>query len=232
MQSIKSTVGSSYRGGSVYLDHIPNLSDEAIIILKYDQDGIQAFETAYGDYYVLGYNIGADHAMTVSTSSRSNSKTEIKTLTAKAESFLLNVNYTTQTSSSSASGDADLNVIGFDSLSGTTMKRTTTWGASATLDFNKIQLDTSDLLTMGDRIATRVEQRLRDLGLPVGSFSQEKNDPDDVVTGSTELGPPRVTVGRDTCQALVESGLVVELVLLPVRNLRQVREWMLQDDII
>lgn len=203
----------------MYIDHLPDLTDEAIITLKYDQGGISTFEQVYGDYYVLGYNLGGDHAMTVSTSSRSDERTEVRTLTAKAEAFLLNVDYTTQTSSSSSSGNADLRVVGYDTLSGSNMDRLTTWASSATLDFNRVQMETSDLLTMGDRLATRVEECLcRVLGLPTGE--------------STSRGPVQTRIDRSTCKSLIESGLVVELVLLPVRQLRDVQAWMLEDDII
>jgi hypothetical protein len=57
------------------LSAIPKLTDQAIIVVKY-QGGINTFEERYGDYYVAGYRLGGDTGVLFGTSKSTTFKDE------------------------------------------------------------------------------------------------------------------------------------------------------------
>ncbi|KAK0543045.1 hypothetical protein OC846_006545 [Tilletia horrida] len=234
---IKTSFRASYRCGTILLRDPPQLTLESQRILKYD-GGIEAFERKYGDYYVFGYNLGADNSMMVSTNSKSMSLNERKTLTVKVETFFFDINFTEHFDSAEASASASLRCTGYDSLEGSVMDREQSWSASSTPEFARMQAEMQRMRLLGANLPSRVERRTADLGLLLGPDSIVKSRlSTDVLNKSNNtpyapLGTLEREVDQDTCDRLIKSGLVVELVLMPVRTLRQVRYWISEDDII
>lgn len=237
-KDIKVSVRSSYRCGSILMRTPPLLSPEASLALKYG-DGIEEFENVFGDYYLFGFNLGADNAMMVSTSTASLSNSEGKTLSVKATSLLLNVEHTEHFDTSSYSASSTLSINGYDTLAGTTLCRSTRWQGSASVEFDAVQRETRRMRLLGDTLPSRVEGKARSLGLPLG-IRKVATNMDWVTEGgangdgsnAVSLSGQETAVDRDTCQRLFDSGLVIEMVLLPCRSLRSVQRWMYSDDVI
>ncbi|KAE8250066.1 hypothetical protein A4X13_0g4961 [Tilletia indica] len=229
---VMTSVRSSYRCGSVLLRQAPELTTEAQIELKYG-DGLEGFEDRFGDYYLFGYNIGGDNTMMVSTNSQSMSLAERRTLSVKIESFFFDIEFTTHFDSAEASASASLRVTGYDSLLHTVIDQSQSWAASATADFDRMQRDTAKMRNLGSTLPTRVEKKAEEVGLllsPTAVFGDRavkiNNSP------YTPIAALERDVDESLCERLVKSGLVVEMVLIPVRSLRSVQYWITEDDII
>ncbi|CAD6886563.1 unnamed protein product [Tilletia controversa] len=233
---IKTSVRASYRCGTVLLRQPPELSQEAQIELKYG-GGIDAFEQKYGDYYLFGYNLGGDNSMMVSTNSMSMSLAERKTLSIKLETFLFDIEFTQHFDSAESSASASLRVTGYDTLTASILDDEKSWAASSTAEFDRMQRETARMRNLGSMLPTRVEQKAAELGLLLGpaGMVQQRLKSDLAKRNNTPFAPMAAlekTVDKELCDRLIKSCLVVELVLMPVRSLRQVRYWMTEDDII
>ncbi|CAD6898040.1 unnamed protein product [Tilletia laevis] len=234
-QDIKTSFRSSYRCGSVLLRQAAELSQEAQLLLKYN-GGIEAFEKKYGDYFVLGYNLGADNQMMVSTSAQSMSQTERMALAVRVEFLFFDISFSYQIESHQASSNSSLRVTGYDTLSHSNLDKNQSWSSTSTVEFDRVRQESAKMKVLGSILPTRVEQRAREIGLPVSDRSKG------IPLGSRSIPLPtgpyaplaalEYEVDIDLCSKLVRSGLVVELVLAPVRSLRQVRYWMTEDDIV
>ncbi|CAD6884721.1 unnamed protein product [Tilletia laevis] len=232
---IKTSFRSSYRCGSVLLRQAAELSQEAQLLLKYN-GGIEAFEKKYGDYFVLGYNLGADNQMMVSTSAQSMSQTERMALAVRVEFLFFDISFSYQIESHQASSNSSLRVTGYDTLSHSNLDKNQSWSSTSTVEFDRVRQESAKMKVLGSILPTRVEQRAREIGLPVSDRSKG------IPLGSRSIPLPtgpyaplaalEYEVDIDLCSKLVRSGLVVELVLAPVRSLRQVRYWMTEDDIV
>ncbi|PWN43860.1 hypothetical protein IE81DRAFT_365491 [Ceraceosorus guamensis] len=231
--NIKTSVRASYRCGSIILRRPPELSQESSLALKYGE-GLTEFEAKYGDYFIYGYNLGADNAMLVSTNASSLSTQERKTLTVKAECFLFDVEFTEHFDSASYSASAALNITGYDTLSGSMLDEHTKWQASTSVEFDAVQRRSRTLRLLGDQLPSRVEDACEELGLRLGQG--KANRAESARTGLMQDFAPvaglEKPVDRATCRRLMESNVIVEVVLMPVKSLRSVQEWMYSDDII
>ncbi|KAK0549217.1 hypothetical protein OC846_004171 [Tilletia horrida] len=232
---IKTSFRSSYRCGSVFLRQAASLSEEAKRILKYD-GGIDAFEKKYGDYFVLGYNIGADNQMMVSTNAQSMSQTERLALAVKVELLFFTISFSKDFSSHQESSSSSLRVTGYDTLSHSNLDKTQSWSSTSTVEFDRVQQESAKMRMLGSILPTRVEQKAREVGLPIGDLAKGIPLGARTAPSSTDPYAPLAAlefeVDKDLCSRLVQSGLVVELVLAPVRSLRQVRYWMVEDDVV
>ncbi|KAL9933593.1 hypothetical protein V8E36_007769 [Tilletia maclaganii] len=233
---IKTSFRASYRCGTVLMRTPPELSEEAKLILKYN-GRIEAFEQKYGDYYVFGYNLGADNSMMVSTNSQSMSLNERKTLRVKVETFFFDINFTQHFDSAEASASASLRVSGYDTLAHSNMDREQKWAMSSTTEFAKVQAEMADMRNLGAMLPSRVEQKSAELGLLIGTKGavEDRLKADLAKKNNTPYAPLaslEKAITPELCDKLIKSCLVVELVLMPVRSLRQVRYWMTEDDII
>ncbi|KAK0562768.1 hypothetical protein OC844_002538 [Tilletia horrida] len=236
---VKTSSRASYRCGTVILRQPPALTTEAKLELKYG-GGIEGFERKYGDYYLFGYNLGADNMMLVSTNTASSSMKERKTLSAKASFFLFDISYTQHFDSASASASAALSVSGYDTLEHTNINTASAWASAATTEFDGVIQQGAKMRSMGSQLATRVEDKVAELGLLMGSAATAETVMRLVESGALPamdcIGRPSAHVERpitkEVCERLVKSNLVVELVLRPVRTLREVQYWMHEDDII
>ncbi|CEH18478.1 hypothetical protein CBOM_04878 [Ceraceosorus bombacis] len=231
--NIKTSVRASYRCGSIILRRPPKLSQESSLALKYGE-GLTEFEAKYGDYFVYGYNLGADNAMLVSTNASSLSTQERKTLTVKAECFLFDVEFTEHFDSASYSASAALNITGYDTLSGSTLDEHTKWQASTSVEFDAVQRRSRTMRLLGDQLPSRVEDACEELGLRLGQG--KANRAESARTGLMQDFAPvaglEKPVDRATCRRVMKSNVIVEVVLMPVKSLRSVQEWMYSDDII
>ncbi|CAD6898803.1 unnamed protein product [Tilletia controversa] len=233
---IKTSVRASYRCGTILLRHPPPLSEEAKLELKYG-GGIEAFEQKYGDYFVFGYNLGGDNSMMVSTNSKSMSLAERKTLTVKVESFFFDIEFTQHYDSAEASASASLRVTGYDTLTASNLDDQQSWAASSSAEFDRMQRETARMRNLGATLPTRVEEKAAQLGLALGPswLAAERTNESLAKRNRTPYAPPaslEKAVDRETCDRLIKSCLVVEIVLMPVRSLRQVQYWITEDDVI
>ncbi|KAM0227453.1 hypothetical protein ACHAPO_011515 [Fusarium lateritium] len=112
--SNKASVNTSYRAGSIGYTRSPELSEKAFKILT--TQGVEAFKSVYGDYYVGGYRIGGDAAVLFSTDQSSYSKTEKETVQIEVETWLSDYEESWSTSSTSSSSSADVRVSAFSTL--------------------------------------------------------------------------------------------------------------------
>ncbi|KAJ9115969.1 hypothetical protein QFC22_005112 [Naganishia vaughanmartiniae] len=206
-QQIKKSVRSSYRLGSIRMDRLPSFNNEALIALKYE-GGLSAFEEKYGDYYVCGCALGADNAMLASASMQSNKQSEVLNITAKVESIFGDASWSKDTRSSSASFSMGLSISGYDTLD------QEIHNVSVTSQSMELQRVAKDLMSKGQDLPGRVQEKAAQFGL------------------MDEAGEETFTLTRETYKRMVDGGLVLEFLLMPVASLREVHLWTMNDNII
>ncbi|KAJ9115759.1 hypothetical protein QFC24_006942 [Naganishia onofrii] len=193
---IKKSVRSSYRLGSIRMDRIPAFSNRALITLKYE-GGLAAFEEKYGDYYVCGCILGADNAILASASMQSKAQSDVLNITAKVESIFGDASWSKDTRSSSSSFSMGLTVSGYDTLN------QENHNFSVTSQSMELQRAAKDLMSKGQNLPGRTKERAAQLGLTDGMREE------------------MFSLTRETYKRIVEGGLVLELLLMPVASLRE-----------
>lgn len=189
------------------MDHVPPFSNEALITLKYE-GGLPAFEEKYGDYYVCGCTLGADNAMLASASVQSKKQSDMLNITAKVESIFGDASWSKDTRSSSSSFSMDLTVSGYDTLD------QESHNFSATSQSMELQRVAKDLMSKGQNLPERTNRRAAQLGL------------------TDDMTEETINLTRETYRRLLDGGLVLELLLMPVASLREVHLWTMNDNII
>ena len=184
----------------------PRLSAESIITLKYD-GGLPAFKARYGDYYVAGYRLGGDTALMISGSSAAKKELEKFSITVKVEVLFFEASTTHSEYRASATASSSLRMVGYDTLEHRTWKAADVEGKSAGAASFRAQA--AEVMVRSQSLDIRVMEKLNELG-----FQDEEH------------------LSKEDCDELTKSGLVAELVLLPVSTLREVIEWVIEDDII
>jgi hypothetical protein len=181
------------------LSTIPKLTDQAIITIKYE-GGLNAFEERYGDYYVAGYRLGGDTGVLFASSKSTSIKDEDVSVTVKVETFIADEEYTTSTHWRELSYSAQMDVIGYDTLTHQSILKSS--GEGKTSSPSEIAGDARSLLQMGQDLSWRVEREIKKYGLENG-----------------------VPLSAEVCDQLTKGCLVVELILLPIRTWREVIAW-------
>ena len=201
----KTSIRSTVRNGFVSFERQPQLTTEAIILLKYG-GGLPAFQAKYGDYFLANYRLGGDTGLMLSGSNASKKELEKFGLTVKVEVLLIekSTRHTSNVETNAAKGS--LSLIGYDTLDKQNWH--TLMGDKGQEAFN-LRAQASEIITRAQLLDLRVAQRLDGLGIQDGD-----------------------RLGQDDCKNLIASGLVVELELLPMATLREVIEWVIEDDII
>ena len=194
------------RTGSVTFARQPRLTTEAIITLKYG-GGLTSFHDHYGDYYVAGYKLGGDTGLMISGSNASKKELEKFGITVKLEVLFIEASTThTNDFETLASSNAS-KLVGYDTLDHQC------WKSSELEDRGSAALSlreqAKEIINRSQILDLRVSEKLDEL---------EVRDSDHL--------------SLEDCRKLTGSGLVAELVLLPVETLRQVIEWVIEDDII
>lgn len=225
---LKVSLRASYRCGSILIRQTPSLTPDAARILKYE-DGIEQFERKYGDYYVSGYNLGADNSILVSTDSSLVTEKEKKTVSASADSFLFDVHWSKTWDSQSSIGSARLSSIGYDSLEGKFINESTTWGDANVQHFKEVQKKTQEMISLAYALPSRVEAEAKKQGLLIGLESLRQNVRLDRIDNAD---PFEQEISSEVYERLIRSNLAVEMVLMPIKTLRDVKYWAMEDDVI
>ncbi|KAF5670061.1 hypothetical protein FHETE_4744 [Fusarium heterosporum] len=195
--SNKASVTTSYRAGSAGYARPPELSESAFKILT--KGGVDAFKAAYGDYYVGGYRIGGDASVLFSTDQGSYSETEKNSVQIKVESWLGDYDESWSTSSTNSSSNATVRVSAYSTLEQLIVAKTVQVGGS---EFQVAIRQGRDIHKRAQGLEDGVAKVLAEVGVRHGK-----------------------TVTPRQCTQLCQRAVVVELQLVPVECLRQVRFW-------
>ncbi|KAL7912370.1 hypothetical protein GGI35DRAFT_313071 [Trichoderma velutinum] len=195
--SNKASVTTSYRAGTVAFVRPPDLSSDAFDVL-YGQ-GIDAFSTIYGDFYVGGYRIGGDTSVLFSTDASSRSESERKRVNIDVESWFGDYHEQTSTSSSSTEHSIVVHLSAYSTI-------------EQALISQAVQMGTPEFKNATEK-GRAIYQRARGLNDSIANILKEI----DVRGGRL--------VTREQCAELCRRAVVVELLLVPVECLRQMRYW-------
>lgn len=204
-QSGKTSINSSIRVGFVDLATPPHLTTQAIKVIKYN-GGINAFEERYGDYYVAGYRLGGDTAMLMSSSSTETKEKEVYGVTVTEDVLFFEHSDSWSKEFNAFSSESSLKLLGYDTLSATN------WSEDS---------------RGAQREAVRLLRKSRDIALSTQCLGERLS----AILDEMGLGDGG-ELTMEQCDALTKKGLVVELVLLPLRTVRHVMEWMIHDNLI
>jgi len=166
--------------------------------------GYSKFCERYGDYYLAGYRIGGETGILLSTTSFSSRTDETYGVTATLEVLFFEASKTWTKDFHEANSGQSVKLLGYDTLQGQN------WNSSTTGDGVQVfKKQTLQVLSRSQSILNRVVAALSEHGV-----SDQKG------------------LTNEQCDRLAEAGLVVELLLSPMSSLREVRRWMLEDNII
>lgn len=183
---------------------LPPLSDEAITCLKYG-GGLETFKEIYGDYYVAGYHLGADTGLMLSEGRTTSSTVERLSAKVTVTVLFCEEEHTEEKFFTESSSDSTFQISAFDTLEDLHLSEVRI-GAEGLENLRK---SAADIQSMAARLSSRVASKIEQVGLPEGE-----------------------RLNLEICKKLSKSGLVVQLILLPVETLREVVLWSLSDDII
>lgn len=194
-----------YRSGTVVLEKAPSITAKAKEIIKYE-GGIEALHERFGDYYVSGFALGGDTVAMASAQSEDSSFYRKLKILLQVQ-FLIVTFYSTVTDESEASSftDHQESLTGYDSLS----KKFVLASARNEQMPREALADAKDLARLAHSLGSRVDEKMVEARL-------FENEP----------------LTEEVCERLFRSGLVVELILLPVAQLRDVLMWRTNTDII
>lgn len=211
-QANKSSLRSTYRSGIVTMDRVPAFTDDALIKLKYN-GGLAAFYEEYGDYYLAGYLLGGDTGLFMSLDGDIDVNDEIKTFEAKVKVVGLTKTHRDTFKTTRHSASMSFSFAAYDTLESL---------------FVQTHKDQSIIITTGaqtsrSELSSAVE-RMTTAAHTLDSRTQAK-----ISTIGLSPGNP---VSYSRCVELLKSGVVVELLLLPAKTIREVLEWTTDDNVI
>lgn len=181
-----------FRAGSIRFAKEPPLSVEAKNILQ-SRDGEHAFRMQYGDYYVAGYVLGGDAGAFVSLGQSSRDTTIAKSVTASAKTLFFSKTWTKNSKESIHEEGLECFFCGYDTLSASQK----TGKASSKGEYARLRDLTQSFLDFVEQLPRHVMQELEQLG--IAKHGQ---------------------VSHAECGAICDTGLVVQLVLMPFSCLR------------
>ncbi|TFK32765.1 hypothetical protein BDQ12DRAFT_476790 [Crucibulum laeve] len=191
--SQKLSVRSTMRLGTVAYVDTPGLSSEGFSLLR--QEGVEKFHQTYGDYYVAGLRLGADNATMLSSSSNTDIQSQMDQLKISLKVFGKNHTLMDKKHVSSTSAIAHgTTVTAFD-----TLKNYNHTGQA------------------GDAASCGREAELAARNVYDGQQIQERAF---AVLQSLHISPGQI-ITTEQYRRICESGLVVELLLLPYAGLRE-----------
>ncbi|KAH0494693.1 hypothetical protein TgHK011_008284 [Trichoderma gracile] len=195
--SNKASVTMSYRAGTVAFVRPPELSANAFDVLR--RKGIQGFHTIYGDFYVGGYRIGGDASVLFSTDASSRSETETKRVKIDVESWFGDYHEQSAMSSSRTERSRVVRVSAYSTIEQVLISEAVQMG---TPEFQAATVQGRGIYQRARGLDDTVARILKDIGVSKGRL-----------------------VTREQCAQLCSRAIVVELLLVPVECLRQVRYW-------
>ncbi|XP_014562072.1 hypothetical protein COCVIDRAFT_22036 [Bipolaris victoriae FI3] len=178
----------SIRAGHIRFKADPGLTPYARNVLCKSE---KEFRSIFGDYYVAGYQIGAEVGGCVTITQSDQSEEKLVQVQATAKVLWMKKTISTTTSSKEVSSDHSISINGYDTL------RQRTEEVKGTNLEEIHQMSKACMDRIGNLQAT-VEQTILDLGL------------------GTDAG-----VSVKDCARLCESGLVVQLILAPYSKLAE-----------
>ncbi len=101
--------------GRVILEQTPQFAPETIRILE-GPKGLARFRDLFGDYYVCGYELGADAGACLSASARDSSKEQTLTVTVTVKVLWTSASASHTERSSSAEASSSMTFSGYNSL--------------------------------------------------------------------------------------------------------------------
>lgn len=174
------------------LEQTPRLSSGASKLLHVS--GPEQFRKIYGDFYVCGYELGADAGASLVADNRSSTIAETLTLTLTIKVLFFEESVSTSTTTTSATSSASMIFNGYSTLDHNSQSFTTSSLSSG--DQTKLRDVASAYLRKVSSLDHRARQELKRLGLKDGK-----------------------AVSLSACSRICESGLVVELLLAPFARL-------------
>ena len=185
----------SCRLGRVLLHPTPSLSSSAIGTLQ-GPGGQKEFRKIYGDYYVCGYELGADAGATLSAINKSSRSDETLILTVAVKVLFFEESVSTSTTTSMANASSSLKFNGYSTLHGDQKSITSeTISSSSQVD---LQQEASIYLKKVASLDHVARTTLQNLGL------QDQQ-----------------ALPLSDCSKLCQSGLVVQLLLAPLARLNE-----------
>lgn len=172
------------------LDGSPNLNATASTLLHTSES---EFLSTYGDYYLAGYRLGGETGVCLSTSEDSSKTIERLSATITVTVLFVSKSKMVEKFFTDASSGSTICILGYDTL--------TSYHSEGYADDGmgkEIMADSAgNLVGCARDLCTRVGKRMELLGLEPGQ-----------------------TLGMDDCDHVAKSGLLVELILRPMKNLR------------
>lgn len=190
---MKSSLRCSFRGGVVAFEEMPELSVQALSLLKTSAEPQTAFRDQFGDYYVSAYVLGGANATMLSASAASGSATE--DLSGQFEARFLWASTTHYIEKHERSGHfaGTASIQSFDTLD--ILQDSRSGDNEAT--HMQITQSAAENQIRGMMLTQRVSERAQQMG----------------VTNGMEL-----SWGK--CEEICKKGLVVEIMLMPYIGLR------------
>ena len=175
------------------LNQTPPLSAEALDLLR-KRDGPVHFQNRYGDFYVCGYELGADAGATLFASTQSSSIKETLSLTVAVKVLFFEESVTHTTTSSSYTSNASMTFCGYSTLQKATQSTKTE--SLIPSEQARMQRAASAYLKRVGSVDHEAKETLAKLGLKDGQ-----------------------TLPLSSCTDICQSGLVVQLLLAPLARL-------------
>lgn len=173
-------------------------------MLKYG-GGYDAFTKKYGDYFVWGYRLGGDTGLMISSHSFEKKKVEQYGITLTVEVLMVEASKTWTKDFYAFAAGKEMRLVGYDTLSDQN------WNVSmkSTGDIQKLSEAAEQVMKNSQDLLERSVKALEDKHLFHGDH-----------------------LSRTQCDILAKSGIVVELVLLPMSTLRDVARWTTERNVI
>ncbi|KAJ4367265.1 hypothetical protein N0V83_006846 [Neocucurbitaria cava] len=217
--SDKQSIRAGCRAGCIDFESGPRLTSEAIREIKYG-GGFDRFRERYGDYYVAGYRLGADTGLLLSSSTSSRKQVDKYSIKAEVEVLFFSASKTWEKDFEKFRCGRSLKLVGYDTLEGRNWKNAGAAGDAEremnnwlqgrpTADEGSLRADAEAIIQRSHSLIDRVGEVLHTHNVRNGGY-----------------------LTFDQCEDLVEAGVVVELLLLPMERLRDVFRWRLDDNII
>ena len=185
----------SCRLGRVMINQTPPLSSAAVALLR-ATDGPRTFQKEYGDYYVCGYELGADAGATLSATSKSSKMDETLTLTVTVKVLFFEGSATVTTTTTEMSSSASMSFSGYSTLHNDALSLQS--NSPSVTEQGKLQRAASTYLERIGSLDHQAREELKRLGLVDGQI-----------------------LPLSYCTQICTSGLVVQLLLAPFARLNE-----------
>ncbi|KAI8633211.1 hypothetical protein F5Y19DRAFT_471477 [Xylariaceae sp. FL1651] len=234
--SDKISLNASCRAGTIEFQRQPRLTKEAIIEIKYG-GGYEGLCERYGDYYLAGYRLGGDTGILMSASGHSREQIDKYGITATVEVLFISASKHWEKDFRAFSAGRQVRLLGYDTLDAKNWNR-----------FRAAGDDVKDMETWAKTLPPKRPNGDED----EGDLLRGDNTGEDSLRGDTNaiilrsesllervyevLGRHGYKNGESLtfvqCEELLAEGIVVELLLEPMRRLRDVVQWRLEKNII